>query len=242
MKYILEVNDATKKFGGLMANEAITSNVEPGEVVGVVGPNGAGKTTLFNSVSCVHQLTRGSIIFDGQDISKMRSNQVCKLGIGRTFQIPQTIVTLSVEENVLIGALCHTDNMKIAREKAAATIDFCGLGHLAKKPAAILNVAQKKRLEIARAYATDPKLLLLDETMAGLTATERAESVELIRAINATGVSILTIEHNMDVVMNVSNRVVVLNYGKVLAIGTPDEVTSNEEVIEAYLGGGKKNA
>lgn len=242
MKYILEVNDATKKFGGLMANEAITFNVEPGEVVGVVGPNGAGKTTLFNSVSCVHQLTRGSIIFDGQDISKMRSNQVCKLGVGRTFQIPQTIITLSVEENVLIGALCHTSNMKIAREKAAATIDFCGLGHLAKKPAAILNVAQKKRLEIARAYATDPKLLLLDETMAGLTATERAESVELIRAINATGVSILTIEHNMDVVMNVSNRVVVLNYGKVLAIGTPDEVTSNEEVIEAYLGGGKKNA
>ncbi len=242
MNYILEINDATKKFGGLMANEGITFNVKPGEVVGVVGPNGAGKTTLFNSVSCVHQLTRGSIIFNGQDISKMTNNQACKLGIGRTFQIPQTITTLTVEENVLIGSLCHTNNMRIARKKAEETVKFCGLEHLAKKPASVLNVAQKKRLEIARAYATEPKLLLLDETMAGLTATERAESVELIRAINATGVSILTIEHNMDVVMKVSNRVVVLNYGKVLAIGTPEEITSNAEVIEAYLGGGKKDA
>ena len=231
MKYILEVNDATKKFSGLMANEAITFQVEPGEVLGVVGPNGAGKTTLFNSLSGVHTLTRGSIVFNGTDITKMTSHQVCKLGIGRTFQIPQAITTLTVEENVLIGSLLHTDNMRAAR-----------LSALAKYPASILNVAQKKRLEIARAYATRPKLLLLDETMAGLTATERADSVELIRAINGEGVSILTIEHNMDVVMNVSNRVLVLNAGKVLTIGTPEEVTSNEAVIEAYLGGGKKDA
>ena len=242
MKYILEVNDATKKFSGLMANEAITFQVEPGEVLGVVGPNGAGKTTLFNSLSGVHTLTRGSIVFNGTDIPKMTSHQVCKLGIGRTFQIPQAITTLTVEENVLIGSLLHTDNMRAAREHAAQVVEFCGLSALAKYPASILNVAQKKRLEIARAYATRPKLLLLDETMAGLTATERADSVELIRAINGEGVSILTIEHNMDVVMNVSNRVLVLNAGKVLTIGTPEEVTSNEAVIEAYLGGGKKDA
>ncbi|MCI8989317.1 MAG: ABC transporter ATP-binding protein [Lawsonibacter sp.] len=242
MKYILEVNDATKKFSGLMANEAITFQVEPGEVLGVVGPNGAGKTTLFNSLSGVHTLTRGSIVFNGTDITKMTSHQVCKLGIGRTFQIPQAITTLTVEENVLIGSLLHTDNMRAAREHAAQVVEFCGLSALAKYPASILNVAQKKRLEIARAYATRPKLLLLDETMAGLTATERADSVELIRAINGEGVSILTIEHNMDVVMNVSNRVLVLNAGKVLTIGTPEEVTSNEAVIEAYLGGGKKDA
>ena len=242
MKYILEVNDATKKFSGLMANEAITFQVEPGEVLGVVGPNGAGKTTLFNSLSGVHTLTRGSIVFNGTDITKMTSHQVCKLGIGRTFQIPQAITTLTVEENVLIGSLLHTDNMRAARERAAQVVEFCGLSALAKYPASILNVAQKKRLEIARAYATRPKLLLLDETMAGLTATERADSVELIRAINGEGVSILTIEHNMDVVMNVSNRVLVLNAGKVLTIGTPEEVTSNEAVIEAYLGGGKKDA
>ena len=241
MKYILEVNDA-KKFSGLMANEAITFQVEPGEVLGVVGPNGAGKTTLFNSLSGVHTLTRGSIVFHGTDITKMTSHQVCKLGIGRTFQIPQAITTLTVEENVLIGSLLHTDNMRAAREHAAQVVEFCGLSALAKYPASILNVAQKKRLEIARAYATRPKLLLLDETMAGLTATERADSVELIRAINGEGVSILTIEHNMDVVMNVSNRVLVLNAGKVLTIGTPEEVTSNEAVIEAYLGGGKKDA
>lgn len=242
MKYILEVNDATKKFSGLMANEAITFQVEPGEVLGVVGTNGAGKTTLFNSLSGVHTLTRGSIVFNGTDITKMTSHQVCKLGIGRTFQIPQAITTLTVEENVLIGSLLHTDNMRAAREHAAQVVEFCGLSALAKYPASILNVAQKKRLEIARAYATRPKLLLLDETMAGLTATERADSVELIRAINGEGVSILTIEHNMDVVMNVSNRVLVLNAGKVLTIGTPEEVTSNEAVIEAYLGGGKKDA
>lgn len=242
MKYILEVNDATKKFSGLMANEAITFQVESGEVLGVVGPNGAGKTTLFNSLSGVHTLTRGSIVFNGTDITKMTSHQVCKLGIGRTFQIPQAITTLTVEENVLIGSLLHTDNMRAAREHAAQVVEFCGLSALAKYPASILNVAQKKRLEIARAYATRPKLLLLDETMAGLTATERADSVELIRAINGEGVSILTIEHNMDVVMNVSNRVLVLNAGKVLTIGTPEEVTSNEAVIEAYLGGGKKDA
>lgn len=225
-----------------MANEAITFQVEPGEVLGVVGPNGAGKTTLFNSLSGVHTLTRGSIVFNGTDITKMTSHQVCKLGIGRTFQIPQAITTLTVEENVLIGSLLHTDNMRAAREHAAQVVEFCGLSALAKYPASILNVAQKKRLEIARAYATRPKLLLLDETMAGLTATERADSVELIRAINGEGVSILTIEHNMDVVMNVSNRVLVLNAGKVLTIGTPEEVTSNEAVIEAYLGGGKKDA
>ena len=151
-------------------------------------------------------------------------------------------MTLSVEENVLIGALCHTNNMKEARRHAHETISFCGLSELADKPAAILNVAQKKRLEIARAFATDPKLLLLDETMAGLTATERMESVELIREINQRGVSIVMIEHNMDVVMSVSNRVLVLDAGKMLALGSPEEVTSNEAVINAYLGGGKKNA
>lgn len=242
MSYILQVNDATKKFSGLMANEGITFDVKKGEIVGVVGPNGAGKTTLFNSLSGVHQLTRGSITFDGMDITKLNSHKICKLGVGRTFQIPQAIVTLSVEENVLIGALCHTNNMKEARKHADETIAICGLSALAKKPASILNVAQKKRLEIARAYATDPKLLLLDETMAGLTATERIESVKLIREINDKGVSILMIEHNMDVVMSVSSRVIVLDAGKVLAIGTPAEITSNEDVINAYLGGGKKDA
>ena len=242
MKYILEVVDATKRFGGLMANEGITFNVEEGEIVGIVGPNGAGKTTLFNSLSNAHHLTRGSIHFNGLDITKKSAHEICKLGIGRTFQIPQSIDELTVAENVLVGALCHIKSMNKAKIYADEIMDKCGILRLANLPAGKVNVGQKKRLEIARALATKPCLLLLDETMAGLTATERAESLGLIRRLNAEGITILTIEHNMDVVMNVSNRVVVLISGKVLTIGTPAEVTSHEEVISAYLGEKKKHA
>jgi branched-chain amino acid transport system ATP-binding protein len=242
MKYILEVFDATKKFGGLMANEGITFNVEKGEIIGIVGPNGAGKTTLFNSLSNAHRLTRGSIHFNGTDITQKSAHEICKLGIGRTFQIPQSINELTVAENVLVGALCHINDMNKARLLAAEIMEKCGIAWLADMPAGKLNVAQNKRLEIARALSTNPKLLLLDETMAGLTATERAESLGLIRKINAEGITILTIEHNMDVVMNVSDRVIVLISGKVLTIGTPAEVTSHEEVIDAYLGRQKKHA
>ena len=236
MKNILEVKDATKKFGGLIANEGITFNVAEGEIVGIVGPNGAGKTTLFNSLSCIHKLTRGSIHFNGLDITKKTTHEVCMLGIGRTFQIPQSIDELTAEENVLVGALSHTNDVRAARSFATTVLKKCEMAHLADLPAGKLNVAQKKRLEIARALSTKPTLLLLDETMAGLTATERAKSLDLIRKINSEGVTILTIEHNMDVVMKVSQRVVVLINGKVLTIGTPDEVCCHQEVINAYLG------
>lgn len=240
MSKILELKDATKRFGGLVANEKVTFDVEEGEIVGVVGPNGAGKTTLFNSISGAHPLTEGTVIFDGQDITKKKPHEICKLGIGRTFQIPQSLVELKVFENVLIGALCKRNDMDAAMAHVDEILELCGIADIKYELAGKLNVPQKKRLEIARAMATDPKLLLLDETMAGLNATERKESVELIKKINATGVSILTIEHNMDVVMNVSRRVVVLVSGKLLTIGTPDEVVSNPEVISAYLGGGAK--
>ncbi len=238
MRNILEITDATKQFGGLMANEGITFNVGEGEIVGVVGPNGAGKTTLFNSVSGAHTLTRGSIVFDGQDVTQKKAHEIARLGVGRTFQIPQSLNEMTVTENVLVGALMHTADMKKAAEKVQETLELCNLAHRKDMLAGKLNVAQKKRLEIARAMATDPKLLLLDETMAGLTATERKDAVDLILKINRMGVSILTIEHNMDVVMTVSNRVVVLVSGKLLMVGTPEEVTSNPEVISAYLGGG----
>ena len=240
MSKILEVKDATKRFGGLVANEKVTFDVEEGEIVGVVGPNGAGKTTLFNSISGAHSLTEGSVIFDGKDITTMKSHEICKLGIGRTFQIPQSLVELKVFENVLIGALCKRNDMDEAMAHVDEILELCGIADIKYELAGKLNVPQKKRLEIARAMATDPKLLLLDETMAGLNATERKASVDLIRKINSTGVAILTIEHNMDVVMNVSKRVVVLVSGKLLTIGTPDEVISNPEVISAYLGGGAK--
>ena len=215
MGKILEIKNATKRFGGLVANEAVTFDVEEGEIVGVVGPNGAGKTTLFNSISGAHTLTEGNVIFKGKDITSMKPYDICKLGIGRTFQIPQSLNDMMVYE-------------------------MCGMLDMKYVYAGKLNVPQKKRLEIARAMATDPELLLLDETMAGLTATERKDAVNLIKKINTMGVAILTIEHNMDVVMNVSRRVVVLVSGKVLVVGSPDEVTSNQEVINAYLGGGAK--
>lgn len=240
MSKILEVKNATKRFGGLVANEKVTFDVEEGEIVGVVGPNGAGKTTLFNSISGAHSLTEGSVIFDGKDITTMKSHEICKLGIGRTFQIPQSLVELKVFENVLIGALCKRNDMDEAMAHVDEILELCGIADIKYELAGKLNVPQKKRLEIARAMATDPKLLLLDETMAGLNATERKASVDLIKKINSTGVAILTIEHNMDVVMNVSKRVVVLVSGKLLTIGTPDEVISNPEVISAYLGGGAK--
>lgn len=241
MANILEIKEATKVFGGLVANENITFEVAEGEIVGVVGPNGAGKTTLFNSISGAHTLTKGSITFDGKDITKLKAHDVCKLGIGRTFQIPQSLNDMFVWENVLVGALCRTDNTAKAMQIVDETLEFCGLDDKRDMVAGKLNVAQKKRLEIARALATQPKLLLLDETMAGLTATERKEAIELIKKINAKGIAILTIEHNMDVVMSVSNRVVVLVSGKFLMCGKPDEVTSNPEVISAYLGGGGKH-
>lgn len=237
MNCILEVRDATKKFGGLVANEAITFDVKEGEIVGIVGPNGAGKTTLFNSISGVHQLTRGSILFNGIEISGKKSFHICKMGVGRTFQIPQSINELTVFENVLVGALCHHSDMEQAEALANSVLEKSHITYLKDVLAVKLNVGQKKRLEIARALATEPKILLLDETMAGLTATERKDSVEFIRKINDSGITILTIEHNMDVVMAVSNRVVVLTSGKVLFEGTPDEVCSNEAVIDAYLRG-----
>lgn len=240
MSKILEVKNATKRFGGLVANEKVTFDVDEGEIVGVVGPNGAGKTTLFNSISGAHPLTEGNIIFGGKDITTMKPHDICKLGIGRTFQIPQSLVELKVFENVLIGALCKRNDMDEAMAHVDEILELCGIADIKYELAGKLNVPQKKRLEIARAMATDPKLLLLDETMAGLNATERKASVDLIRKINSTGVAILTIEHNMDVVMNVSKRVVVLVSGKLLTIGTPDEVISNPEVISAYLGGGAK--
>ena len=240
MGKILEIKNATKRFGGLVANEAVTFDVEEGEIVGVVGPNGAGKTTLFNSISGAHTLTEGNVVFKGKDITSMKPYDICKLGIGRTFQIPQSLNDMMVYENVLVGALGKRHNIEEAMKHVDQILELCGMLDMKYVYAGKLNVPQKKRLEIARAMATDPELLLLDETMAGLTATERKDAVNLIKKINTMGVAILTIEHNMDVVMNVSRRVVVLVSGKVLVVGSPDEVTSNQEVINAYLGGGAK--
>lgn len=235
---LLEIKNATKAFGGLKANEDVTFDVEEGSIVGVVGPNGAGKTTLFNSISRTHDLTEGQIIFDGKDITKKKAYQACQMGMGRTFQIPQALEDMTVLENITIGALVHFNKVPDAMAKAKEVSEFCGLTELNDKLASGLNVMQKKRLEIARALAGDPKLLLLDEVMAGLNGVERDEAIELIRRINKKGVTVLMIEHVMKVVMSVSDKVVVIVSGKKLMEGLPDEVTNNPEVINAYLGGG----
>ena len=168
MDHILEIRQATKKFGGLTANENVTFDVDRNTIVGIVGPNGAGKTTLFNSISGVHSLTSGNVIFEGRDITKMKPYDICHLGMGRTFQIPLSLNEMTVLENVLVASLGR-HKMAKARETAEAVIEECGLKDFIAMPAGSLNVLQKKRLEIARALATEPKLLLLDETMAGLS-------------------------------------------------------------------------
>jgi branched-chain amino acid transport system ATP-binding protein len=238
MSNILEVINATKRFGGLSANENITFSIKEGEIVGLVGPNGAGKTTLFNSISGAHSLTSGHVIFEGMDITKKKPFEICKLGIGRTFQIPQALNEMTVFENVLVGALNRHSSVGEAKEHTQRVIAMCGLAAFLYMNAGDLNVMQKKRLEIARALATSPRLLLLDETMAGLTGVERKEAINLIKRIRISGITVLMIEHVMEVVMNVSDRVVVLTSGKLLVEGTPDEVTRNQQVIHAYLGGG----
>jgi len=238
MSVLLEIKNATKHYSGLKANQDISFEVEEGSIVGVVGPNGAGKTTLFNSISCAHPLTSGQIIFDGKDVTRMKPFQVCKLGMGRTYQIPQALEDMTLLENIIVGALCHRTSVAEAEEYALEVSEFCELSNYNNMLAKSLNVMQKKRLEIARALAGNPKLLLLDETMAGLNGIERVNANKLIRKINAKGITILMIEHVMEVVMNVSEKVVVIVSGKKLMEGTPQEVTSNPEVIEAYLGGG----
>ena len=238
MSLLLQVKNATKKFGGLKANEDISFEVEKGSIVGVVGPNGAGKTTLFNSISRTHDLTSGQVIFRDRDITNFRSYQACRLGMGRTYQIPQALEDMTTLDNIIVGALAKHPKVREAREFAKKISQFCELTDLNDKMASSLNVMQKKRLEIARSLAGEPELLLLDETMAGLNGIERPNAIELIRKINAQGITILMIEHVMEVVMNVSEKVVVIVSGKKLMEGTPQEVTTNPEVINAYLGGG----
>ncbi len=238
MAVLLEVKNASKFYAGLKANQDISFDVEAGSIVGVVGPNGAGKTTLFNSISCAHPLTAGQIIFDGKDVTGMKPYQVCKLGMGRTFQIPQALEDMSLLENIIVGALVHRSSVAEAEKHALEISEFCDLSAFNDKLARSLNVMQKKRLEIARALAGDPKLLLLDETMAGLNGIERTNANKLIRKINAKGITILMIEHVMEVVMNVSDKVVVIVSGKKLLEDTPKVVSSHPDVIEAYLGGG----
>ncbi len=234
---LLRVEKTTKRFGGLIANRDVSLTVEPGEIVGLIGPNGAGKTTLFNCISGYLNPDEGRIELDGTDISRARPERACQLGIARTWQVVRSFGRMSVLDNVLCGALLRTNRVSEARERALGLLAFTGLGGKEDVLGAALTLADKKRLEISRALATRPRLLLLDEAMSGLTPIETTAAVELVRRIHSElHLAICVVEHVMEVVMPLSHRVVVLDHGEKIAEGPPDAVSRNEQVIKAYLG------
>lgn len=235
-KILLEVKGLTIKFGGLIAVNSLDMEVREGEAIGLIGPNGAGKTTAFNLISGNYQPTEGTIIFDGEQLKGLRPFQVCHKGIGRTFQVVKPFGSMTVLENIMVGAFAHSKQRDKCMQAALEVMKKVGLEEKRDFLAKNLTLADRKRLEMARALATRPKLLLLDEVLAGLNPTEIEEAVKLIKSINADGVSILMIEHVLQATMAICSRIVVLDYGKKIAEGTPQEVTSNSEVIRAYLG------
>jgi len=243
--YILNVNSVTKKFGGLVALEKVSLNIKRGEVFGLIGPNGAGKTTLFNIIAGVYKANEGNVVFNGKDITRFSPNKRCKTGIARTFQITKPFGALTVLENVCIGALFGTSHrspllsrhaLDKAAEESVEVLKFLGLDHKKDALADTLNVPERKRLELCRALATKPDLLLLDEVIAGLNPSEVDGMVDQIRQISKRGITILMIEHIMKAVMNVSDDITVLNFGKVIAECKPNEIMNHQCVVDAYLG------
>jgi len=233
---LLEVRDVTKKFGELVANDRVSFTVDAGTIVGLIGPNGAGKTTLFNCVSGLYPVTAGRISFDGSEVTGLPSYRIARMGAVRTFQVVRPLKDMTVFDNVLVGAFLHGAGGAQAREAAESCIELCGLAEYADKSAGDLPIGGKKRLELARALATRPKLLMLDEVMAGLTSTEVKAALELIRHIREKGITLLIVEHVMEAIMPIADKVVVLDGGIKIAEGPPDQIIDDERVISAYLG------
>jgi branched-chain amino acid transport system ATP-binding protein len=236
---ILEGKGVSKYFGGLAAISNVNFEVDRGEIVGLIGPNGAGKTTLFNLISAALVLNSGVINFKGQKISGLKPYQVCRAGVARTFQSVRVFGNVPVLGNVLLGSFFGTStgmSSADATREAKELLEFVGLSAVSATPAKDLTLANQKRLEVARALATKPELLLLDELVAGLNATETAQAMELVTKIRDRGITILVIEHVMKAIMSICDRIMVLHHGEKIAEGTPEEITNNQTVIEVYLG------
>ena len=234
---VLKTEKVTKTFGDLLALDEVDVSLERGDILGMIGPNGSGKTTLFNVVSGVYRPVAGDIFFQEKPITGRTPHYICRKGIARTFQIAQPFSQMTLLENVLIGAMWgNGKSLSKGRDAAEEVLDLVGLGEKAHLVPDEVTTEDRRRLELARALATKPEILLLDEMMAGLTPTEVEEVLVLLRQIHASGVTIFMVEHIMQAVMSVCNRIIVLNYGKVIAEGTPEDVVKDEEVIRAYLG------
>jgi branched-chain amino acid transport system ATP-binding protein len=237
MAPILEIKHVSKFFGGLAANSDVSFAMDEGMIMGLIGPNGAGKTTLFNCITGYYPPSKGEVIFKGQSLNGLEPDRVCKLGMVRTWQKVRPLAKLSVVDNVMVGALCRTGSLKVARELAMEQLKVVRLDHKASFIAGGLPIGERKKLEVARALATQPQLLLLDEVMGGLNPAESDEIIQLILDIKTTGsITQMVIEHDMKAIMRISDRIVVLNSGEKLAEGTPQEIVSNPEVVRAYLG------
>jgi branched-chain amino acid transport system ATP-binding protein len=233
---LLETEALTVRFGGILANADISIGVNEGEILGLIGPNGAGKSTLFNLVAGTYRPTSGRIRFEGRDITRLPPAVRCKLGVARTFQVVKSFETMSVLENVVVGALVRFTSTRTAREEAYRVLDVTGLTRRAEANARDLTPPEKRRLEVARALATQPKLLLLDEVLTGLTPAEAQKGVELVRKIRELGVTVVMVEHVMEVVMPLVDRAIVLDLGRVLVQGAPQAIVRDPKVIQAYLG------
>ena len=233
---LLEVRGVSKRFAGLTANDDVTFAVHEGELVSIIGPNGAGKSTLFNCITGFYRPTAGQVLYRGRDITGFKADRICRMGIARTFQIVQVIADMTVLENAMTGAFLRAPARRDAIRRAEEVLAFTHLLDKRDFLGASLTIADKKRLEVAMALATDPRLLMLDESMAGLTRVELAQIIALLRDVRKRGVTMVIVEHVMEAVMQLSDRVIVLNTGRKLVEGTPREVVSNPQVIQAYLG------
>ena len=234
---ILEIKHVSKFFGGLAANSDVSFEMQEGMIMGLIGPNGAGKTTLFNCITGYYSPSKGEVIFAGRRMNGLQPDKVCKLGMARTWQKVRPLAKMTLLDNVMVGALCRTNSLKVAREMAMEQIRTVRMEHKVNVLAGGLPIGERKKLEVARVLSTQPKLLLLDEVMGGLNPAESEEIIQLILEIRKLGkITQMVIEHDMKAIMRISDRIVVLNSGEKLAEGTPEEIVRNPEVVAAYLG------